>query len=660
MKRALWALGTVAGFVACNVDAAPPEEAALAADAGPEAAAVSAPPCANGKRDPNELGVDCGPTCGRLCDGDECAEDVDCVSRKCTTGQCAATPGKTCGVGLPNPCPDGDTCGVDADCASDYCDVTCKAADPGAHEDGRRNAGETGKDCGGAAKDKPCPEGEKCSIDDDCISLCTATKTCDAPSATDGKKNAEETDIDCGGPVAPKCALEKTCATNADCELDACTGAKCVVPTSTDGIKNGGETDIDCGGAGVTNYTAPRCAIEKTCAAGSDCLAGGCTPQGKCALPSCATAETSGIDTCGAKETGEAGAAHESCCRSLVLPTRTTRRLDKYEITAGRFRTFLNAVGPDIRAWVATYVAAKPTSQLAQRLLSWPVLAGLFPAADLGDNLSVTAHMSFDIDNYNGTRGCFNADGAYSANTYWQDDLHQAEFGLPSRSLPRSVSDEKSLNCAQPIMFAAFCAWDGGELAVMADYVDVWPASQSFPWGNTNHCADGKPCDAYNWCNGGYGNGGFVCQNLSLAVNGEPGVFYEYPLATDRAKDNSPLIAAPGRLVKDATLAKSAGESWYDVMANLVELTGDWSTNPDGLLGTFCDMSAPPVAGKPTCTRGLRPGEVGTLYGGIPQVGAVGWTWEGHQYGKNVNSTISATFQYGKFGARCARPAAAY
>lgn len=57
---------------------------------------------------------------------------------------------------------------------------------------------------------------------------------------------------------------------------------------------------------------------------------------------------------------------------------------------------------------------------------------------------------------------------------------------------------------------------------------------------------------------------------------------------------------------------------------------------------------------------------MGTLYTGIARVGAIGNTWEGHQYNRdtygpaNLNAYISATLQYGKFGARCVRPADAY
>jgi hypothetical protein len=385
--------------------------------------------------------------------------------------------------------------------------------------------------------------------------------------------------------------------------------------------------------------------------------------------------ETAGIVTCGKGETGDAAAVHESCCKSLVLPTRTTRRLDKYEITAGRYRSFITSTGPNIRAWVASFVAAHPTSQLATLVGMNPALGSLYPAADRFDNLSLTAHLSTDIDNYNGVRGCYNGAGSYSANTYWQDAIHLADFSIPPRPLARSISDEKSLNCAMPIMFAAFCAWDGGELPTLADYHDAWDSTpgQAYPWGTADLVRPN-----YNWCNGTYKNGGFQCQCDPAAAldplksppgmdatcpgpfstNGEPGVFYEFPIGTDRSLDNEPLIAAPGRFVKDATALKSGGESWYDLFANMAEYTGDFVASTDD----FCDLSAAPVPGKTTCTR-TDPTTVppstkgpGTLYTGIPRVGVIGDTWEGHEYKRGVPNAIWVTFQYGKFGARCVRP----
>jgi hypothetical protein len=51
----------------------------------------------------------------------------------------------------------------------------------------------------------------------------------------------------------------------------------------------------------------------------------------------------------------------------------------------------------------------------------------------------------------------------------------------------------------------------------------------------------------------------------------------------------------------------------------------------------------------------------GTLYSNIPTAGIYGSSWEGHVYNKaNLTSGYPVTFQYGKFGARCVRPANKY
>jgi hypothetical protein len=607
--------------------------------------------CTNKIRDRAEDGIDCGGTC-RRCDGAVCAADTDCRSGTCTNGQCAAGRGKTCGVGRPNICADGDACQQDHDCTSDYCSGKCDVPPAGVHEDGWRNGGETGVDCGGSIKEsKPCGGGEACTSDDDCMGLCNADKRCDAPSATDGKKNSDESDIDCGGPSAPKCAVGKVCRTNDDCELLACGNDACGVPTATDNVKNGSESDIDCGGPGVSgggvSYMAPRCVDDKACTADGDCVTGACSPAGRCVAKSCDSPDTGGILTCGAGEVGDPAAVHENCCKSLPLPTLTKRRLDKYEITAGRFRTFLTAEGPDLRTWVTKYVAANKTSQLATMVTSFPTLLGLYPDVLKGTAHSLVAHMSLDMDNYGGSRGCYNGEGTFSANTYWQPQADLDEYGMKQRELPRETADSKSLNCVMPIMLVAFCAWDGGELATHADYLDAWGPTK-FPWG-----ADDLLRPNYNWCNGEPGTGGFTCQDPALGGNGR---FYESPKNTSLANDMSPLIAAPGRFTRDATARKSGGESWMDLYANLAEFTGDIGTF-GGPTADFCDFSAAPAAGATTCTRMGKDG-TGTKYEGIPFSRLVGSTWEGHQYAidQTPPPALQMTFQYGKFGGRCVRP----
>jgi hypothetical protein len=650
-----------------------------------------------------DAAVDTGPPCSRmttLCGPNKaCKGAPDCVSALCRDDVChdvAPADGVKngdetdvdCGGTKAPACTDNKGCLVAPDCTSSVCvGGICQPPSP---TDGVQNGDETGKDCGGAKAPK-CPAGEGCNATADCdkVKCDTVMKKCLPAAHDDGIRNLDETGIDCGGPTmtVARCPTGEGCAAVTDCDNVLCNGMSklCDPPTATDGLMNGTETDKDCGGGAPTN--APRCVFDKGCTADTDCANGGCSLGGgkKCAPSSCATTESAGINSCGLKETGEVGAVHESCCKSLVLPTRTTKRLDKYEITSGRYRTFLTKVGPNVRAWVNAYVAAKPTSQLATLIGLGPNvfpptganISTIYPDHDEFYPHSLTAHTELDIDNYDGIRGCYNGynaavagSGDFSANTYYNDATHMAEFGLPPRSLARTVSDEKSLNCAMPMMLAAFCAFDGGELATLADYHDAWvspspPTPLVFPWGSTDLYRPN-----YNWCNGPYNNGGFKCQcdgvhNTTqpncpvggFTALGEAGVFYEFPLNTDRSRDNEPLIAAPGRLFMDATVLKSGGESWYDLLANLAEYTGDFKTASSD----WCDFSAAPAVGDPPCTRANRKaGDVGTHYTKIPVSGIIGRSWEGHQYEYGTVDGFPVTFQYGKFGGRCVRPATPY
>lgn len=655
-----------------------------------------------------DSGADAGPPCSRLTtlcpSGEPCEGAQDCQSSLCRTGTCQDVDPPNgvkdndetdvdCGGSHAPACADGKACVIADDCTSEVCTGgICQVPTP---TDGVKNGDETGTDCGGT-KAPGCAPGQGCRADSDCNkSKCDLTnKVCLAPTHDDGIQNLDETGIDCGGPTASvkRCPPGQGCGGDSDCDNTRCdtTGAKtCNQPTSSDGLKNGTESDVDCGGAAPTN--APKCLITKGCTANSDCMSNGCSMNtGKCEVLSCASSATAGIVSCGSGETGEATAKHESCCKSLVLPTRTTRRLDKYEITSGRYRTFLNAIGPNVQQWVKTYIAANPTSQLASMITTGVApdgsdLTSIFPSADTTGAHSLTAHLETDIDNYSGIRGCVNdytatpGAGNYSANTYWVDKAHMTAVNIAERIIPQAQSDEKSLNCAMPMMFAAFCAWDGGEMATMADYQDVWPvaAATKYPWGATDILRSDSSGDGtyhYNYCNGNYKNGGFVCQCLPAAQAGQDqqascpaggfnnidggGIFYEYPRGTDKSRDNEPLIGAPGRFQGDATMLQSNGESWMDIYANLAEYTGDFKPGTASGTGTsnWCDFSVANGNSATACTRSDH-ADPGTVYNNVPNTRIEGVTWEGHIYNNNSTTTFPATFQYGKFGARCVRPA---
>ncbi|HEY8073092.1 MAG TPA: hypothetical protein VIF62_03265, partial [Labilithrix sp.] len=167
-----------------------------------------------------------------------------------------------------------------------------------------------------------------------------------APRSDDGIKNGTETDVDCGGDAAPACAPGKGCVAASDCDSSVCGADRlCAAPSPTDGVKNGDETDIDCGGA-----SAPKCAVDKKCSAHADCASDACGYKGTCvAIRSC-TAHHGG-DTCG---------AGEDCCTTIDMPAAPGGdvKLDKYTITAGRFRQFVERTNGDLRGYMAANAPA--------------------------------------------------------------------------------------------------------------------------------------------------------------------------------------------------------------------------------------------------------------------------------------------------------------
>jgi len=545
-------------------------------------------------------------------------------------------PGVPCGAAAPAKCSDGSACGTDADCTSDYCEgAKCAAPPASASSDGRRNAGETDTDCGGPSG-KPCIAGQKCKVAGDCESSCTGG-VCDAPSDKDGKKNNGETDTDCGGPNAKKCGIGKACATGPDCGLGYCPAGKCVAPTSSDAVQNGTETDVDCGGAaqsfdGVSVPAAPKCVNAMKCGVDADCASSVCADSKRCVeAPSCRPLH--GGYTCGTGELGQAGAVHEDCCKTLSVPGLTMMQdgvekqvyLDKYEITAGRIRAWVTAIKaqyggvPNIQAWVKT------------RMATDPILAAMFPG-DKADYLpsQLTGQMKtitgpsgqsgdFDIGllaqvgptsyyrgvlGTGGTSGCAMYDTAYGHRTYWFDAAEAAYFGeLVRPAAEKDWLDEKSMNCITPLMFTAFCAWDGGYVQSQAAISTAYGPS-TWPWGATPDVTD----EVAKIANYNPGTGGFGATKNPR---------YLYPVVNygTFASDFSPIIAAPGRFPMDASQVLPAADTWMDLGGNMIE----WS-----------------------------------------QVGGTwrGWTgasFEGHRYPRAWTGTINYLDKYGKGGSRCMR-----
>lgn len=627
--------------------------------------------CTDMKQDGDEEGIDCGGTRCKKCDGATCANAAECTSDICFLNKCAPPGTKTCGVGLPTLCMDGEPCQADLDCTSDVCEARkCVAVTAAAHMDGRRNAGETGVDCGGSIKaTKVCPQGQGCVDATDCEAATCTTQKCDAPLRNDGKLSPSlgETDVDCGGTMADsmgnpavKCNSTKACRVAGDCDSGYCTANVCEPRMA--GRKDGDETDVDCGG-GIdpdTGAPAARCEDAKTCSTGTDCASqicyGGVCIGGR----SCENAGTSGITTCGVKESNNAARRHESCCRALPVPGLGVR-MGKYEVTSGRMRKFIDAVGPNVRAWAANEIAGGTAAGMRlERMLPDNVRSFLPASASPTQPLNLIVQLGagvMDRRQPSMSQGCYNGTEAYGHATYWQPtatlrSLYGASF--PARRFTQAQYDEKPMNCSPYWMYAAFCAWDGGRLATRAEYATLW-GDDAYPWGPTRYPTEGVTNANYETQTVNWGN----------AIPNNSVFFYRFPAFGD-GLDTSGYIAAPGRFPLDLTaLRTAADEGWMDVGANLMEMS-----EAEPSTARFCDYSVRGAGESfdPVCeftdAFGTNQGVLRAA-NGISKSMWIGGSWEGHG---SFNLTAAVPFrrewytgaqqfplqtQYGKTGFRC-------
>ncbi len=368
------------------------------------------------------------------------------------------------------------------------------------------------------------------------------------------------------------------------------------------------------------------------CVTDADCGHGACTYAGRCIeSPSCKP--HLGGDTCGSGEVGETGTKHESCCRSLrvsgfVDPTHPGNEvyLDKYEITVGRVRAFLDAITathggkPDVRRWVSE----NPPS-------IWdPSWNRFLPSDFRGDKLRIDRRLLGDVRGlpdtqpvpevdqdvdtgldfqFNGSLFVYlhgnncstHAPSAYGFPTWFYPASVLAEMGptFPARAdgknhagtlIPASEHLEvKAMNCIPNALLAAFCHWDGGQLATseVLDYVTDSPPELGDDAGcgtqiGTEHppkstkARTGGRCADLAKINATFDAGGMLPKpNSPLNVNN-----YVYPFfADDITHDKAWEVAAPGR-GSDAALGEPVDmvrihpedEPWMDLAGNLGEV----------------------------------------------------------------------------------------
>ena len=382
-------------------------------------------------------------------------------------------------------------------------------------------SGTSGNPAGTRCAAPPCADGDQCIAGADCASGSCVEGLCAAPTCLDKTKNGKETDLDCGGSCVTRCGVNKACAVADDCADGNCTAGLCGPPTSGDKRRNGNETDIDCGSsnAGIPT-SAPRCDAGKTCKADVDCTSGGCNVDGRCAWARSCTVKNGGT-TCGAGDVTHADREHEDCCTSVEVPAYNLEgyanasavRVDKYQITSGRMRRFLDAVNGNVQGWVATNRAKVLAPDQLPGSFD-PYLPTGFTQPDSADicrpegtapgdpsmpcNYGALNHVSgYRFNNEpggDGGYGCNMGVGAYGARTFYLTDAELAALNPDANNretqhvVDRDRVEQKAMNCATYYMLAAFCAWDGGRLETLADYNAAYggngPSGRRYPWGS--------------------------------------------------------------------------------------------------------------------------------------------------------------------------------
>ncbi|AKU98099.1 Tryptophan synthase alpha chain [Labilithrix luteola] len=433
-----------------------------------------------------ETDIDCGggaPTNADRCDTNKaCVGKDDCISKVCTANVCQA-PTKSdgvqngsetdvdCGGGAPtnaDRCETNKACLVKDDCISKVC--TGNVCQAPTKSDGVKNGTETDVDCGGGAPTNAdrCDTSKACIGGSDCLSKVCTANVCQAPTNNDNVQNGTETDVDCGGGAptnAKRCATNQMCSVTADCDNVLCTGGKCAAISNSDGIKNGDETDIDCGGT-----SGKLCATSKVCKKDGDCASDGCGDNGVCADDRACTALHGG------RSCGKDG--NESCCTRLPIGN-TGVQLDKYSITAGRMRAFVNRTSGNIRGWVQNH---RPTSW------TWPVTWDQYlPTGLTGANYD-GVYTQLGAGEY-GTTGpaneaCWIGTGAWEigARTYvLPKTANDATGSVQNYSV--NDMDERALQCVTAYMVAALCLWEGARLPTRAQLDTAW-GTKKYPWGD--------------------------------------------------------------------------------------------------------------------------------------------------------------------------------
>src|SRR5690606_27330968 len=123
------------------------------------------------------------------------------------------------------------------------------------------------------------------------------------------------------------------------------------------------------------------------------------------------------------------------------IPGNANMLLDKYVVTAGRFRQFVERTNGNIRGWMQANAAQNPDWNA-----SWNTM--------LPSNVAEANWLLGPTGNGTLRRGCDL--GASRGRTYWMSDAENKALGETGKHpFGKDVLDQKALNCVDFTMMAA-------------------------------------------------------------------------------------------------------------------------------------------------------------------------------------------------------------
>jgi len=288
-----------------------------------------------------------------------------------------------------------------------------------------------------------------------------------------------------------------------------------------------GPSDLDFGAPNPSSSSSGSGSSSQTGESSSSAPSGPTTdPTTKpSAAPSCAREH--GGHTCGAD-------GNEDCCTTAKQGTFT---IDKYLVTAGRMRTFIEKTNGNIRGFV-----------------------GGLPADKWKPSWTTDETIPSDVESANRLLGAFGkkacGQGAHTGHTYWTPKTAEDYSDFDQTTL-----DEKALNCVPWAMLQALCVSDGGHLATLEELKAAFTndGTTKYPWGDDDLPSTSRP-DPEN--------------RLNMEAGFETATA---PINPDFRKDGngkptevSFLISPPGRFPKGNNKVGIA-----DAAGNLLEWVGD-------------------------------------------------------------------------------------